>query len=252
VINSSSTLDQTENNMARFWTVASALVVLASVLAFVSIGYIRSSRLPPSHLLNHPVILDENALTSQEADDLMALMQRLGEFRTHAADLSYYKTTHEHVGEAQPLSPQGACTHPFLIPSSDRSACVLPGRLDVARAYALAGGYEGLKETLPLLLSRVQSFGRYHFNISEHAEVESLFNKPQFQVRESNCSVFLNHLFDNSHKFVSLIKYSYAVSGACCLSASSTAVGPVPIQLHRQLARSDCGLAHRRAVLFRR
>lgn len=160
----------------------SVLAVLASIIAFFSIERARTSRLPPSHLLNHPVILDENALSPREAADLMALMQRLGEFRTHAADLTFYKTTHEHIGEAQPLSPQGTCTHPFLIPNTDRTACVLPGRLDVARAYALAGGYEGLKETLPLLLSRVQSFGRYHFNISEHAEVEYLFNKPQFQV----------------------------------------------------------------------
>ena len=128
----------------------------------------------------HPVLFDPAVMPADVADELVSLMERLGEFRTHAADLKFYHTTHEHIGEATPLLG-GRCEHPYLVPSSDRSSCVLPGRIDVARAYVKSGGVEALKEPHARLLSRVQSFARYHFNISEFPVVQALFARERFQ-----------------------------------------------------------------------
>lgn len=125
---------------------------------------LRNQKIPPSHLLHHPIVYQENFIPLSIGT---ALLQRikysLKDFPTNVNDLNFYRTKHEHIGEAIPISVDGSCAHPFLVPNSDRSLCVLPGRIDVGRHYILSGGVEGLKESYTSLVARVQSFGRYHF-----------------------------------------------------------------------------------------
>src|SRR4051794_17940187 len=66
----------------------------------------------------------------------------------------FYKTLHEHIGEAIPIGSDGLCSHPYLVPSMDRKQCVLPGRIDIGRHYLKTGGVEGLKENYDDLVSR--------------------------------------------------------------------------------------------------
>jgi hypothetical protein len=63
----------------------------------------------------------------------------------------------------------------------DRKSCVLPSRIDVGRHYITTGGFEGLKENLDDLTSRILSFGRYMFNLTEFPTVEKLFASDSFQ-----------------------------------------------------------------------
>jgi hypothetical protein len=63
----------------------------------------------------------------------------------------------------------------------DKTKCVLPGRVDVARHYMKTGGVEGAKRSYNRLVSSVQSFGRYMFNVSEHDVVAKLFASDEFQ-----------------------------------------------------------------------
>ena len=49
------------------------------------------------------------------------------------ADLKFYSTANEHIGEAVDAEPDGSCTHPFLVPNSARTQCVLPGRIDIGK-----------------------------------------------------------------------------------------------------------------------
>lgn len=79
------------------------------------------------------------------------------------------------------MGKDGKCEHPYLVPSPDRTLCILPGRIDVGRHYLVTGGFEGLKENHVSLTSRLLSFGRYMFNYSEYDEVAKLFNDPRFQ-----------------------------------------------------------------------
>jgi hypothetical protein len=100
--------------------------------------------------------------------------------RRRCRTTQFYKTRHEHIGEAQPLTAEGTCAHPFLVPSVNRTACVLPGRMDVGRHLIMHGGVLGLKESLETLSSRVQSFGAYRFDIDKMPVVQRLFASPTF------------------------------------------------------------------------
>lgn len=157
---------------------AGTAVVIALCLTS---GFVTSkvkAKIPVKHLQGHPVHYQEAFIPAAIADELMAHMKTV-DFPTNAADLSFYKTRHEHIGEAQP-AVNGTCAHPFLIPSQDRTLCVLPGRVDVARAYVMSGGVEGLKESPAKLVSRVQSFGRYYFDLEQLPPARALFDMPAF------------------------------------------------------------------------
>jgi len=154
-------------------------VVLAAVAGYSALRWARQVHLP-AHMQGHTVVYDPHLLSPEIADELHVLMKQLRDFPTNAADLNFYKTAHEHIGEAVPMV-NGSCSHPYLVPNPARTHCILPGRIDVARGYVVSGGVEGLKEPHPMLVSRVQSFGRYHFNISEFGVVERLFSDPRFQ-----------------------------------------------------------------------
>jgi hypothetical protein len=160
-------------------TLAAAVVLLA-VAAPILLKRLLRGPLPPPHLLGHPLLYEPGLVPPEVADALLERAKALRDFPTNVNDLSFYKTRHEHIGEAIP-SVNGSCAHPFLTPSIDRTLCVLPGRIDVGRAYVLSGGVEGLKESHPLLVTRVQSFGRYHFDLSSIPETAQLFSTPSFQ-----------------------------------------------------------------------
>ncbi len=50
------------------------------------------------------------------------------------------------------------------------------------------GGIEGLKENYNKVISRVQSFGRYIFDITDYSVIGDLFNSERFQyVAKQTC-----------------------------------------------------------------
>jgi len=99
------------------------------------------------------------------------------------SDVSFYRVpvTREDIGEAVPIGADGTCAHPLLVPSSNRTLCVLPGRIDVARHFFTTGGVEGLKESLPTLSRRLLAFSQYLFNATEYPVFASLFADAPFQ-----------------------------------------------------------------------
>lgn len=121
----------------------------------------------PAHLLGHPLEVVPGMLSESVGDQLMDLIKKMKDFPTNTNDLQFYKTKHEHIGEAIKIGANGKCEHPYLIPSQSKKECVLPGRIDVARHFMLTGGVEGVKEPYDDLVSRVQSFGRYMYESSQ-------------------------------------------------------------------------------------
>uniref|UniRef100_A0A914EA31 Uncharacterized protein n=1 Tax=Acrobeloides nanus TaxID=290746 RepID=A0A914EA31_9BILA len=101
-------------------------------------------------------------------------------FPTNVNDLLFYNRTFEDVGEAIPISPDGTCSESFLVPNIERTKCILPSRFDVARHFMLYGGLEGLKENFTLLSTRIQSFGRYMFDLKEFPVAKNLFLSEKF------------------------------------------------------------------------
>lgn len=164
----------------KSWAKAGFLSTL--LLAGVSQLLIARSRrmyVPPSHLQGHPVVYEQNVIPLDVADKLDGLMKELATFPVNTAAETVYSMKYPHIGEGQPLV-NGSCTHPFLAPSPDRTLCTLPGRIDVGRHYVLSGGVEALKEPHPLLVSRVQSFIRYHWDFEKYEVMRDLFQAPNF------------------------------------------------------------------------
>ena len=91
-------------------------------------------------------------------------MKELRRFPTNAVEAQ--ETTYEHIGEAQGVV-NGTCEDPFLVPNLARTLCVLPGRIDIGRHFILTGGLDGLREPYERMISRVQSFGRYMFDLTD-------------------------------------------------------------------------------------
>jgi hypothetical protein len=135
----------------------------------------------PQHLLGHKSLELPNFVRADVAAELMALIKEMRDFPTNANDLKFYDTVHEHIGEAVPISEHGRCDmHPYFVPNSNRTMCILPGRVDVGRHFVKHGGVIGLKESYERLVSRVQSFGRYMYDLQEYPLVERLFESAEF------------------------------------------------------------------------
>lgn len=133
----------------------------------------------PAHMVGN-AYYEEGLLSPEKGAMLRELLKELKEYPSNTADVSFYKTLREHVGEAQPIA-NGSCTDPFLVPDQSRTLCVLPGRIDIGRHFILTGGPTlGLRESYESVVSRVQSFGRYIFELEKHPEVKALFDQPNF------------------------------------------------------------------------
>ena len=134
----------------------------------------------PAHMLQSS-FFEKDLLTTASASALLKLVKRMKDFPTNINDVQFYTTEREHIGEGTPLAPNESCTDPFKVPNANRSMCVLPGRIDVGRHYVLTGGVQAAREPFEWLVSRVQSFGRYTFDLSGFPEAAVLFSDPRFQ-----------------------------------------------------------------------
>lgn len=159
----------------------------------------------------------------------------------------------QHIGEAQPIRADGICEHPFLVPNSARTECILPGRIDIGRHYILSGGTEGLKEEYESLVSRVQSFGVYLWDLQAHPVIQQLFASDTFTRAAGEVCPPHKQLLDPFQ-----VRFGSSWIGApharCLLSDDGTScmiahVGalvccPPAVQSDRQLAWTNCCHAH--------
>ena len=119
--------------------------------------------------------------------ELLDLVEEIGVkkgYPTNVADTNFYHTEHEHIGEAVPAIKEAdgsvICENPFLVPSRDRTQCLLAGRIDIGRHLILTGGARGLREPYSKIISRVQSFGAYHFDLDAYPIISKLFKDQKF------------------------------------------------------------------------
>jgi hypothetical protein len=144
----------------------------------------------PAHLTSHPIHVLPDLLSTKHAAELRELLRTLGEvgLDTNLADTKATLPLHEHVGEAEPISADGTCDHKYLLPSIDGTQCILAQRVDIGMAYMQTGGAMGLKDTYEVAISRLQSFGKYIFDLKHYPTVQELFATPAFlQVAANTC-----------------------------------------------------------------
>ena len=107
--------------------------------------------MPPAHLSGHTLMFEPGLISPEAGASLRELIKELGSvarggYPVNTKDTNFYTTKREHIGEARPMPPGGACNHPFLVPSRDGSLCVMAGRLDIGRHFIMTGGLDGLRE----------------------------------------------------------------------------------------------------------
>ena len=142
----------------------SAGIIGGKIIVAVAVAFGVGSLLPSRELnvaphMRQKAFFEPGLLSATSGGRLVELLKRFKDYPTNVNDVQFYKTEHEHIGEGTPLAPNGTCTDPFKVPNSDRTLCVLAGRIDVGRHYILTGGLQGAREPFEYLVSRVQSFG---------------------------------------------------------------------------------------------
>jgi len=129
----------------------------------------------PDHMLNNKVVYQRDLLSEDVAAELRNLTKHMKTFPTNLSDLKFYKTTHEHIGEAVPIEADGSCANPFLMVSIEKTSCLLPGRVDVGRHWILTVGPKALRESYASMASRASSFGSFNFDLNKHKIIDKLF-----------------------------------------------------------------------------
>lgn len=131
-------------------------------------------------MLNSKVIYERDLLSEDVAAELRNLTKHMKTFPTNLSDLKFYKTTHEHIGEATALEADGSCANSFLMASINKTECVLPGRVDVGKHFILTGGPSAIREKYESMASRASSFGSFNFDLEKHKIVDELFSDQKF------------------------------------------------------------------------
>jgi len=172
----------------------------------------------PEHLLHTKYGVKEQFLSEDTISDLLRLT-RANTLPSNNRDTQFYtrEVEHEHIGEATPLTAKGDCSHHMLlVPNSKNDSCVLPGRVDIARHFLLTGGLAGRKEPVETGVSRLLSFGRYMFNVSDYPEASVLFDSPKFlQAAREICPADKQYLDPVQFNFIVQVPGQSVVSRTC-------------------------------------
>ena len=155
-------------------------VVLVALVASAAVMFGLPREDLPVHMLGHECTHTPNLITEAQGDELMRVAKDIGEFQTNTRSAVVKSVTYEHIGEAQPLGPDG-CPHPLLVPNLNRTHCIFPGRVDVGKHFLAYGGVGALKQNIKDMTSRVLTFGRFVYNLDEYPIMRELFEAPEFQ-----------------------------------------------------------------------
>eukprot|EP00461_Guttulinopsis_vulgaris_P002120 UN02121 len=156
----------------------------------------------PEHLINRPVVFQENFLPEETHKYLVELIKKQRVFPTNAADTTFFEAV-EDIGEAIPIGADGKCDHPFLVPDSKRKKCVIPGRVDVAKHFILSGGPLAFKEFYNKAVTRLLTFGTYNFDLHNDKVISDLFQSQSFtDVAKKVCPPDRQHLDPFQYNFI--------------------------------------------------
>eukprot|EP00040_Diaphanoeca_grandis_P025327 m.140115 g.140115 ORF g.140115 m.140115 type:complete len:470 (-) comp30103_c0_seq1:346-1755(-) len=183
--------------------ITSIHVLVGVIVASAIMVTLRSTHSIPPHMLHHSVHYQEGLIPVAAAKELLSLVKTMKTYPTNVADVKFYPTLREHVGEAVPPVNDRCDMHPFLVHSADKTKCVLPGRIDVGKHFVMSGGVDGLKEDLDVMVSRTLSFGRYMFNLDDYPVVKTLFDDATFQkLAKDTCPPHKQHIDPFQFNFI--------------------------------------------------
>jgi hypothetical protein len=137
----------------KFAALGLALAVAATYAVRASLPHPRDSGLNAQYSYVTDVFSDS---------DLAALERMVVDFANFSSQLADITSAVEEIGEGVALAPGGECADPLQVPSSDRTRCVFPQRLDAATTYLKFGGRHGVKEPFEVLVARGLSYLSYN------------------------------------------------------------------------------------------
>ena len=150
------------------------MVVIAILIGY---RYNNTSNTNMDYKRNEYILLKDFVSDSDERN-LMKMYENVGIFESAKADFS--SKVFVEIGEGYKPTSNGSCIkHGSLLHKPSNSCLFLP-RLDAVRHYMRYGGYEGWKERIPKLTSRISSFIRHEFNAYNRTEFKSLFESKLF------------------------------------------------------------------------
>jgi len=136
----------------------------------------------PDHMKHHPVIFEENYLSSNQIEALQQMVKDIGNFTTQiASHQRLYETKYEDIGEGFPIPENGKCPHSYMVPSPDRTRCVFAARIDEGRATIIEGGINAHRETIAKRLSRVLSFVAFANDLEKDPIIGDIFNNEKLE-----------------------------------------------------------------------
>ena len=122
-------------------------IFLASISIAVYFTTLKRNEIP-AHLLNHPVIYQENLIDKESGIELNKLLRKYARtgYINNARATGTSNIVHPHIGEAMPIKEDGTCDHPFLVVDDVNKICSLAPRIDVGKHFIMTGGTEALRE----------------------------------------------------------------------------------------------------------
>jgi len=139
-----------------------------------------------------------DVFSEENVKELYGLIESHGTYRSAADDRT---SAVQHIGEARDVNSEGKCSHPLLVKNFDavlnKTLCVLPQRIDVARHHLMTGGRGGYKEKYASLVSRMLSFLSYHFESGvQDPRIQPLFESEAYLEKATQVCGNRSH-FDN-------------------------------------------------------
>ena len=92
----------TEKEMKNNWVLAPVLFGIVVRFLLLNENIIRRNKLP-GHLLGHKIYIEKQLLKPEVGRELVDLVDSIGlkkGYPTNTADVKFYHTEHEHIGEA--------------------------------------------------------------------------------------------------------------------------------------------------------
>ena len=118
------------------------LILLVSLLISLPHLYFKHFHQLEKFSEPEPYFALKDLWTENEINNLRKLLKRQKVFHTAAQDST---CQNQELEIKVPKESSGTCPHAFLTPEESGPNCVLPGRIDIFKHYAMTGGKYGAK-----------------------------------------------------------------------------------------------------------
>ena len=153
-------------------------ILVVIFVGFIIQNSIQSKHHPVAPHINHKYIVLNDFVSERDEQNLMQMFETIGPFASSKSDFS--SKQYVEIGEGYAPSQNKSCSKHGTLYHKASDKCLYLPRIDAVQWYMKSGGYEGWKERIPKLTSRISSFIRHEFAALNRSEFRSLFESQLF------------------------------------------------------------------------